>query len=56
VIKEIRSHVIGPICMGFLLFLAGVLVGLRVWNWQEIDRCLDHSERWDYKIEVCVLT
>jgi len=51
----IRRHLTALACLGLMLFLASVLVGLWVWDWKEVDRCLDQGGRWDYKIDVCVL-
>ena len=49
-----RRHLIGLLCLGAILFLAGVAVGLLIQGWAEIDTCLDRGGSWDYKLETCV--
>lgn len=51
----IRRHLIALICLGINLFLAGILVGLWIWDWQEVGSCLDRGGRWDSHMDVCVL-
>jgi hypothetical protein len=50
-----RRHIIALICLGLVVFPAGVLVGLWIWDWLEVDRCLDQGGRWDYHMGVCLL-
>jgi hypothetical protein len=51
----LRKNLLALICMGCMLFLAGMLLGLWTSDWLEIDRCLDQGGRWDYHTQVCVL-
>lgn len=51
----LRKHLTALICAAGMLFLAGVLAGIWLWDWLEVDRCLDHGGRWDYHLQGCVL-
>jgi len=53
--KMIRRHFIALICSRTVLCRAGILVGLWIWDWQEVDSCLDDRRRWDYKYKACGL-
>jgi hypothetical protein len=51
----IRRYFIALICSRTVLSRAGILVGLWIWDWQEVDSCLDDRGRWDYKYKACGL-
>jgi hypothetical protein len=49
-----RRHLVAVICSGVMIFLSGLIIGLWIQDWLDVDSCLDRGGRWDYPLETCV--
>ena len=49
-----RRHLVALVCLGTILFLSGILLGIWINDALDIDTCFAGGGSWDRKHETCV--